>query len=112
MTVHPGNPKKIYIAGKHGVQISADDRRSPLGVLKIAYSTAGGGTFFMGTTGGLYRKLQGGTFTLVRGAEGQVINDVEVVYHNSDCIVVCASYGCGAWSMKYVPELPFKLVKE
>ncbi|MFN8243829.1 MAG: hypothetical protein U0X40_07210 [Ferruginibacter sp.] len=52
------------------------------GVLKVVHTSAGGGegTYFAATTGGLYRKLPGGTFTFMNsgGDANYVVNDIEV----------------------------------
>lgn len=53
---------------------------APKAVLRIAHSPAGGGegTWFLATTGGLYRKLPGGAFTLQTGDPSYTVSDVEV----------------------------------
>lgn len=52
----------------------------PKAVMKIAHSTAGGsdGTYFLATTGGLYRKLPGGAWTLQTPDPSYMMSDVEV----------------------------------
>ena len=74
----------------HGAYVSTDgggtwnpfglNTGSPRAVLNIAHSTAGGagGTFFLATTSGLYRKLPAGGWTLQSIDPSYVVSDVEV----------------------------------
>jgi len=56
---------------------------APRVVMKIAYSPAAGGTFFMATTDGLYRLLPGGTWTVMANPPpGYTASDIEV---DPDC---------------------------
>lgn len=80
----------IYVGTiDHGIYRSADGGDSwlpfglndpaPLAVMAVEHSSAGGaeGTFFAATTGGLYRKLPGGTFTRVTTG-GYAASDVAI----------------------------------
>jgi hypothetical protein len=57
---------------------------APKIVMRVAHSTAGGGegTFFLATTGGLYRKLPGGSFTLQTADPSYTVSDVQVDPNN------------------------------
>lgn len=50
----------------------------PRAVLRIAFSSYGGGTSWIATTDGLYRKVGSGSWSVVTGGSGYTVNDVAV----------------------------------
>lgn len=73
----------IFKSSDAGATWSAFGLNSPAPTLvtNLAWSSAGGGTYFASTTDGLFRLLPGSTWTLVTAGKGYAVSDVEVDAH-------------------------------
>jgi hypothetical protein len=67
---------------------------APKAVMQIAHSSAGGGdgTFFLATTGGLYRKLPGAAWTRQTPDPSYAVSDVEVDPHCATRVYAALGY--------------------
>lgn len=80
----------LYVGTEHGgAFVSSDDgstwsawgptwSTNPDAILRIAFSTASGGTAWLASTSGLYRKVGTGAWSVVVGGGGYTVNDIVV----------------------------------